>query len=214
MSQCADTIKRVSMELGGNAPLIVFDSADVKLAVRATIGTKFRNTGQTCISPNRCILSACLLTCTLLLLLLLLFTIQWGLKLVRSSDVLSAMFSPSLYYSCRACGTSPICPPQTRFSSHSLPARLLVQSDIHDAFVEELSRAVSQLTVGEPFQDGVQQGPLINEPAVEKVCLAVEDVPVLPPILNPSSVARWSDMSPMQCQRVERSYWAVVGVAS
>lgn len=53
MSQSAGTIKRVSMELGGNAPLIVFDSADVGIAVQGTMTAKFRNTGQTCISPNR-----------------------------------------------------------------------------------------------------------------------------------------------------------------
>ena len=53
MSQSAGTVKRVSMELGGNAPLIVFDSADVEVAVQGTMTAKFRNTGQTCISPNR-----------------------------------------------------------------------------------------------------------------------------------------------------------------
>lgn len=53
MSQCAQTVKRLSMELGGNAPLIVFNSADIDLAVKGTIATKFRNTGQTCISSNR-----------------------------------------------------------------------------------------------------------------------------------------------------------------
>lgn len=46
---------------------------------------------------------------------------------------------------------------------------MLVQGGIHDEFVEELSRAVSQLSVGDPFQEGVNQGPLINEPALEKV---------------------------------------------
>ena len=55
ITQCAETVKRVSMELGGNAPMIVFDSADVGVAVRGTLAAKFRNTGQTCISPNRCV---------------------------------------------------------------------------------------------------------------------------------------------------------------
>lgn len=53
MRQCADTVKRLSLELGGNAPLIVFDDADIELAVRGTIASKFRNTGQTCVCANR-----------------------------------------------------------------------------------------------------------------------------------------------------------------
>ena len=51
--QCAPTLKRVSMELGGAAPLIVFADADLKLAVTETIKGKFRNSGQTCVCPNR-----------------------------------------------------------------------------------------------------------------------------------------------------------------
>ncbi|MDO7836772.1 NAD-dependent succinate-semialdehyde dehydrogenase [Sphingobium sp. HBC34] len=53
MRQSADTIKRLSLELGGNAPLIVFDDADVDLAVAATMASKFRNAGQTCVCANR-----------------------------------------------------------------------------------------------------------------------------------------------------------------
>ncbi|MBA4808373.1 NAD-dependent succinate-semialdehyde dehydrogenase [Brevundimonas sp.] len=52
-AQCAPTLKRVSMELGGAAPLIVFADADLDLAVAETIKGKFRNAGQTCICPNR-----------------------------------------------------------------------------------------------------------------------------------------------------------------
>ena len=51
--QCAPTLKRVSMELGGAAPLIVFEDADLNLAVAETIKGKFRNSGQTCVCPNR-----------------------------------------------------------------------------------------------------------------------------------------------------------------
>lgn len=51
--QCASTVKKVSMELGGNAPFIVFDDADLDLAVTALMANKFRNCGQTCISANR-----------------------------------------------------------------------------------------------------------------------------------------------------------------
>lgn len=53
IKQCADTVKRTSMELGGNAPLIIFDDADLDKAVNATITSKFRNSGQTCICANR-----------------------------------------------------------------------------------------------------------------------------------------------------------------
>ena len=53
MRQSADTIKRLSLELGGNAPLIVFDDADLDLAVEATMASKFRNSGQTCVCANR-----------------------------------------------------------------------------------------------------------------------------------------------------------------
>ncbi len=53
MAQCAPTVKKVSLELGGNAPFIVFDDADLSLAVPAAIASKFRNAGQTCICANR-----------------------------------------------------------------------------------------------------------------------------------------------------------------
>lgn len=53
MKQSAQTMKRLSMELGGNAPFIVFDDADLDLAVAGAIAAKFRNAGQTCVSANR-----------------------------------------------------------------------------------------------------------------------------------------------------------------
>ena len=53
ISQCATTVKRVSMELGGNAPFIVFDDADLDAAVAGAINSKYRNAGQTCVSTNR-----------------------------------------------------------------------------------------------------------------------------------------------------------------
>ena len=53
MSQCASTVKKVSLELGGNAPFIVFDDADIDDAVMHCIATKFRNCGQTCVCTNR-----------------------------------------------------------------------------------------------------------------------------------------------------------------
>ena len=51
--QCADTVKKISLELGGNAPFIVFDSADLDLAIKGMMVSKFRNAGQTCVSSNR-----------------------------------------------------------------------------------------------------------------------------------------------------------------
>ncbi|WP_322105360.1 NADP-dependent succinate-semialdehyde dehydrogenase [Paraburkholderia sp. J41] len=53
MSQCASTVKKVSLELGGNAPFIVFDDADLDAAVAGAIASKYRNSGQTCVCTNR-----------------------------------------------------------------------------------------------------------------------------------------------------------------
>jgi succinate-semialdehyde dehydrogenase/glutarate-semialdehyde dehydrogenase len=53
MEQCAATVKKTSMELGGNAPFIVFDDADVEMAVKGAIASKYRNAGQTCVCANR-----------------------------------------------------------------------------------------------------------------------------------------------------------------
>jgi len=98
LEQCARTVKKCSMELGGNAPFIVFDDADVDRAVEGAIAAKYRNSGQTCVCTNR----------------------------------------------------------------------FLVQSGIYDTFVEKLVAATSSLKVGEYVDEQVQQGPLINEAAVEK----------------------------------------------
>ncbi|MBC8268867.1 MAG: NAD-dependent succinate-semialdehyde dehydrogenase [Rhodospirillaceae bacterium] len=53
MKQCADTVKKVSMELGGNAPFIIFDDADIDAAITGVMASKYRNTGQTCVCANR-----------------------------------------------------------------------------------------------------------------------------------------------------------------
>src|ERR1700734_299763 len=53
MAQCAGTIKKLSLELGGNAPFIVFEDADLDAAVEGAIASKYRNTGQTCVCANR-----------------------------------------------------------------------------------------------------------------------------------------------------------------
>jgi succinate-semialdehyde dehydrogenase/glutarate-semialdehyde dehydrogenase len=55
MAQCAQTVKRTSMELGGNAPILIFDDADLDLVIQGVLNAKFRNSGQTCISANRLI---------------------------------------------------------------------------------------------------------------------------------------------------------------
>lgn len=99
MRQSADTIKKLSLELGGNAPIIVFDDADLDAAVEGTIVSKFRNTGQTCVCANR----------------------------------------------------------------------LYVQDAVYDVFADKLVAAVKQLKVGNGFEPGVAQGPLIDKAAVEKV---------------------------------------------
>lgn len=53
MAQCAGTVKKVSLELGGNAPFIVFDDADLEAAIKGLMASKYRNTGQTCVCTNR-----------------------------------------------------------------------------------------------------------------------------------------------------------------
>ncbi|MGB5191348.1 MAG: NAD-dependent succinate-semialdehyde dehydrogenase, partial [Polyangiales bacterium] len=106
MEQCASTVKKVSLELGGNAPFLVFDDADLDAAVEGAIASKYRNTGQTCVCTNR----------------------------------------------------------------------FLVQDGIYDEFARRLSKAVrDQLKVGNGLEDGVTQGPLINEAAVEKVESQIAD---------------------------------------
>jgi succinate-semialdehyde dehydrogenase/glutarate-semialdehyde dehydrogenase len=100
MKQCASTVKKVSLELGGNAPFLVFDDADLDAAVEGAIASKYRNTGQTCVCSNR----------------------------------------------------------------------FLVQNGIYDQFAHRLAEAVArQLKVGNGLDEGITQGPLINEAAVEKV---------------------------------------------
>jgi succinate-semialdehyde dehydrogenase/glutarate-semialdehyde dehydrogenase len=58
MAECAATVKRTSMELGGNAPFIVFDDADIDAAVQGAMVSKYRNAGQTCVCSNRIIVQA------------------------------------------------------------------------------------------------------------------------------------------------------------
>lgn len=105
MSQCAPTVKKLSLELGGNAPFLVFDDADVDSAVEGAMASKYRNAGQTCVCANR----------------------------------------------------------------------LYVQDGIYDSFVEKFAAKVKALKVGNGFEEGVVQGPLIEDAAVEKVQRHVDD---------------------------------------
>ena len=99
MEQSASSIKKLSLELGGNAPFIVFDDADLDAAVEGAIASKYRNAGQTCVCANR----------------------------------------------------------------------IYVQDGVYDAFAAKLVEAVKKLKVGDGMENGVTQGPLINEQAVKKV---------------------------------------------
>jgi succinate-semialdehyde dehydrogenase/glutarate-semialdehyde dehydrogenase len=99
IAKSASTVKKVSMELGGNAPFLVFDDADIDRAVEGAITAKFRNSGQTCVCTNR----------------------------------------------------------------------FFAQAGIYDTFVAKLAEASNKLKVGSGLDAGVQQGPLIDDKAVEKV---------------------------------------------
>jgi succinate-semialdehyde dehydrogenase/glutarate-semialdehyde dehydrogenase len=105
MQQSAPTLKKLSLELGGNAPFIVFEDADLDLAVEGALVSKYRNAGQTCVCTNR-------------------------------------------------------------FYAHT---------KIYDAFVEKLAAKAAQLVVGSGFDEGVQQGPLIDTNALAKVEQHVAD---------------------------------------
>jgi succinate-semialdehyde dehydrogenase/glutarate-semialdehyde dehydrogenase len=122
MRQAAGTVKRVSLELGGNAPFLVFDDADLDAAVAGAIAAKFRNAGQTCVCANR----------------------------------------------------------------------ILVQDAIHDAFVERLVEATKALRVGNGFEEGVEQGPLIDARAVEKVRAHIADA-----VARGAEIACGGDLHPL-----------------
>jgi succinate-semialdehyde dehydrogenase/glutarate-semialdehyde dehydrogenase len=99
MRQCADTVKKMSLELGGNAPFIVFDDADIDAAVDGAIVSKYRNAGQTCVCANR----------------------------------------------------------------------LYVQDSVYDRFVQKLAEKAASIKVGNGFDAGITQGPLIDDAAIAKV---------------------------------------------
>jgi succinate-semialdehyde dehydrogenase/glutarate-semialdehyde dehydrogenase len=105
MAQSAPTVKKLSLELGGNAPFIVFDDADIDSAVEGAFASKYRNAGQTCVCSNR----------------------------------------------------------------------IYVQDAVYDAFVEKFAAKVATAKVGNGFEEGVNQGPLIEPAAVEKVERHVQD---------------------------------------
>ncbi len=103
--QCAPTIKKISLELGGNAPFIVFDDADIDSAVEGAMVSKYRNAGQTCVCANR-------------------------------------------FY---------------------------VQSGVYDQFVEKLAAKAGAIKVGNGFEAGINQGPMIDDQAIVKVEAHVAD---------------------------------------
>jgi succinate-semialdehyde dehydrogenase/glutarate-semialdehyde dehydrogenase len=105
MAQCAPTVKKLSLELGGHAPFIVFDDADIDAAVSGAMVSKYRNAGQTCVCANR-------------------------------------------FY---------------------------VHRKVHDAFVEKLAEATKAIKIGNGLEQGVSQGPLIDQQAIEKVERHVAD---------------------------------------
>ncbi len=104
-AQCAPTIKKLSLELGGNAPFIVFDDADIDSAIEGAMVSKYRNAGQTCVCANR----------------------------------------------------------------------LYVQEGVYDSFVAKLSAKAQGIKVGNGFEAGIQQGPLIDGAAITKVEAHVAD---------------------------------------
>ena len=104
-AESAAGIKKLSLELGGNAPFIVFDDADLDKAVEGALASKFRNSGQTCVCTNR----------------------------------------------------------------------VYAQAGIYEAFTAKLAERAAQLKLGNGLEDGVQQGPLIDEKAVAKVEAHIAD---------------------------------------
>jgi succinate-semialdehyde dehydrogenase/glutarate-semialdehyde dehydrogenase len=105
MAQSAPTVKKMSLELGGNAPFIVFNDADIDSAVEGAFASKYRNAGQTCVCSNR----------------------------------------------------------------------LYVQEGVYDEFVQKFAAKVKTAKVGNGFEEGVNQGPLIEEAALVKVQRHVDD---------------------------------------
>lgn len=106
MAACSETVKKISLELGGHAPFLVFNDADLDTAVNEAVASKYRNAGQTCVCANR----------------------------------------------------------------------FIIQEGVYEAFAEKLAEAVrDQLTIGSGFEEGVNQGPLIDLNAVLKVEDQIKD---------------------------------------
>ena len=130
------------MELGGNAPFIVFEDADVDKAVEGAMASKFRNSGQTCVCANR------------------------YLDLNFRHYI---TFVSILYLNPNTSKYSHHKPTFNSLPSQNSPlSRFFVHSKIYDEFVEKFSSAVQKIKVGPGMEGGVSQGPLINERAVEK----------------------------------------------
>ncbi len=85
MRQCSDSVKKVSLELGGNAPFIVFNDADIDKAVEGAMGAKFRNAGQTCVCANRFIFIKMFINNLASALLMRLKNLKWEMVLKKVS---------------------------------------------------------------------------------------------------------------------------------
>ncbi|KAG5546917.1 hypothetical protein RHGRI_018920 [Rhododendron griersonianum] len=141
MAGAAGTVKKISLELGGNAPCIIFDDADLDVAIKGTLATKFRNSGQTCVCANRII-------------------VQEVQKLRNSADRREEKQIDDTRMTTTA-------RKQIDDRDHDL--------GIYDKFASALSNAVQKMQVGDGFHEGVLQGPLINEAAVQKVESFLDD---------------------------------------
>jgi succinate-semialdehyde dehydrogenase/glutarate-semialdehyde dehydrogenase len=124
IGDCAATVKRTSMELGGNAPFIVFEDADLDQAVAGAMVCKFRNAGQTCVCANR----------------------------------------------------------------------IFVQESVYEAFVEKLTKAVSELRIGDGLEEGTHIGPLINAAAADNVLSIIDDAKARGAVIRAGG--RRSDLGP------------------
>ncbi|KAK6934733.1 Aldehyde dehydrogenase domain, partial [Dillenia turbinata] len=175
MAGAAGTVKKVSLELGGNAPCIIFDDADLDVAVKGALAAKFRNSGQTCVCANRVIVQEVVFgvllahSCVMLPPLRITSTC---FALARSKDAtVSSSYAPYgavihwLFLECSSIPSAYVtdaCKTCAQFfNPHAV--------GIYDKFAQAFSKAVQNLQVGDGFDEGVAQGPLINEAAVQKV---------------------------------------------
>ncbi|TXG71381.1 hypothetical protein EZV62_006316 [Acer yangbiense] len=146
MAGAAATVKKVSLELGGNAPCIVFNDADLDVAVKGALAAKFRNSGQTCVCANRILVQEDLVN----------IASQHGNEVWVF--VISSEFKK-----------------ERVFLEFFVVTYWVFNAGIYEKFANAFSNAVQDLKVGEGFTEGAVQGPLINKAALEKVERFVQD---------------------------------------